>query len=125
MHLARLPKSKQIIYKTYLVEMEIINGGFSQFYYNQGLEIAGDWPTFLGILGANKRGEIVKRANDLYRLSQANVIGIEKTNFEELVRHRLNVLDLVFYKEWGKLSIMELRTKHIEDNIEGFRLDNY
>jgi len=113
-YLSTLPTAKQVIYKTYLLEMEVNNGGFYQFYSNRGYEIAEQIPYFLGLLGAVNHSEIVKEANNLFIVNKVD--DFENNNFKEL--------DYKFYKESENEIIIELQARYILENKNDFVREN-
>ncbi len=111
-YFTKLPIQKRVIYKTYLLEMEVNNGGFSQFYSNRGYELAEDIPKFMEMIGAQNHGEIVKEANNY----------IIANKIESLDENPLNKLDERFYLESNVNNILKLQTNYIKRNLTYFKL---
>jgi hypothetical protein len=57
-----LPVGTRAIYTTFLVDAEVNNGGFNQFFYNPSGELAGDALVGYELLGAEDYAEIMRAA---------------------------------------------------------------
>ena len=109
---AKLPIQKREIYKTYLLEMEVNNCGFSQFYSNRGYELAEDIPQFMEIIGAQKHGEIVKGANNYFITSK----------IDSLEENLLDKFDERFYLESNMNNMLKLQMNYIKKNLIYFEI---
>ena len=59
-------KSRQAIYMIWMLEAEVNNGGYNQFYFNSSVQFAPQLPEVLKLVGANKFAALTQRANDLF-----------------------------------------------------------
>lgn len=109
-YFSKLPIQKRIIYKTYLLEMEVNNGGFSQFYSNRGYELAEDIPQFMELIGATNHGKIVTDANKYFI----------NNKIDSLDENPFNKLDERFYKESNDKKILKLQANYIKKNLRYF-----
>ena len=60
--LRTLPPGVQAIYTTWLVDVEVNNGGFNQFYFNPSGELAGDALVGYELLGAEDYASVMRAA---------------------------------------------------------------
>lgn len=58
--------SRQAIYMIWLLEAEVNNGGFNQFYVNFSGQFYEFLPNALRLVGANQTAELTQRANDTF-----------------------------------------------------------
>lgn len=58
-----LPKAKQSIYICWVLEAEVLNGGFNQYYYNSKAKFADMLPGAFTFIGASGYAELVSEAN--------------------------------------------------------------
>ena len=123
-YFSKLPTPKKVIYKTYLLEMEVNNGGFNQFYHNRGIEIAEDIPNYLEIIGADNYAKIVSKANQVYKKEHHLITKEMNGTFEGFSKsyenNPLNELDNEFSQKLTGENILELQSKYITENIEVF-----
>lgn len=124
-YFTKLPIPKKVIYKTYLLEMEVNNGGFNQFYHNRGIAIADDIPFYLVIIGAIKYSKIVSKANELYKNEYESISREMNGTLEGFSKsyenNPLNELDKEFSQNLTNENILELQAKYITENIEVFK----
>src|SRR5688500_14341087 len=59
---ATLPKGTRAIFTTFLVDAEVNNGGFNQFFYNPHGELAGIALSGYELLGAEEYAEVMRSA---------------------------------------------------------------
>ncbi|MCS3556938.1 MULTISPECIES: DUF4375 domain-containing protein [unclassified Sphingobacterium] len=59
-------KSRQAIYMIWVLEAEVNNGGYNQFYFNSSGQFTTHLSEALRLVGANKFAELTKRANDTF-----------------------------------------------------------
>lgn len=124
-YFSKLPIPKKVIYKTYLLEMEVNNGGFNQFYHNRGIEIANDIPNYLEMIGAIKYANIVSRANQMYKNEYDTITKEQNGTLEGFSKsyenNPLNQLDIEFSEKLTGEHILELQAKYISKNIDEFK----
>lgn len=61
-----LNKKEFILFSVWMLETEVNNGGFNQFYYNSAGDIANEVVHSLNEIGAPKTAQIVLEANRLF-----------------------------------------------------------
>lgn len=59
-------KSRQAIYMIWILESEVNNGGYNQFYSNSGGQYAKHLPDALKLVGADRLADLTQRANDVF-----------------------------------------------------------
>lgn len=60
-------KSRQAIYMIWILESEVNNGGYNQFYSNSGGRYAKYLPNALKLVGADRLADLTQRANDVFK----------------------------------------------------------
>ena len=120
----KLTKGQQAIYSTWILEGEVNNGGFNQFYFNSSGQYAAKSVEGLQEIGALKYMKLVKEANRIY---VANRDKLEKFDdgtlegFSESYKNNpLNPLDNQFYELDKVESLSELRIDYIRKHVEEF-----
>jgi hypothetical protein len=114
--LPALSKERQAIYYIYLVEMEVNNGGFDQFYLNKFVNNDGSYmfdktTEAFNLIGATKFADLVKRTNQIFKANEKDFV-----NKEGL----FDKLDQEFYDTYKQENLYDLRIKFIRNNIETF-----
>lgn len=66
MNMSVLSACERAFYITQLLEMEVNNGGFSQFFFNSAGDYANEVPIVFESMGAVKTAEICRDANSIY-----------------------------------------------------------
>lgn len=119
-----LTRGQRAIYVTWIVEGEVNNGGFNQFYFNSSGQLADMGEEAFRTIGANKYAELVKRANSIYEEIKED---LEKFNdgttesFSKSYRENpLNDLDTKFYDLYKVEPLNQLKIKYISDNAKEF-----
>lgn len=116
-----LPEGLIMLYTTWLLEMEVNNGGFDQFFFNSSSELKDE--TYEGFLKikAIKHAELLKQASKIYYSKVEipkdieNAVDIEDF-IESFKSNKLNELDDLFYNIDENLS--ELRIRWIRENMD-------
>ena len=114
--LPTLPKERQAIYYIYLVEMDVNNGGFDQFYLNTFVNNNGSYmfdktSEAFALIGATKFADLIKRANQIFKENEkgfANKQGL------------FDKLDKEFYDTYQQENLSALRIKFIRGKIDAF-----
>ncbi|WP_460938215.1 DMP19 family protein [Spirosoma humi] len=60
-------KSRQAIYMIWLLESEVNNGGYNQFYANSGGQYSKYLPSALKLVGADRLADLTQRANEVFK----------------------------------------------------------
>jgi hypothetical protein len=121
-----LSMGRQAIFATWVLEAEVNNGGFNQYFYNfsssgQYAEEARDG---FRLINAIKHSDLTQRAMDIIlkdakRLSKFKD-GTLKSFSESYENNPLNTLDTEFYTLNKTEDISKLRIKYIRDHISEF-----
>lgn len=114
--LPTLSMQRQAIYYIYLLEMEVNNGGFDQYYLNSYIINKGDYMFIkkndaLKTIGASKFAGLVQRADKIFI-----------ANEKDFDRH-INLfedLDLEFYKLYNEENLNDLKIRFIRNNLAAF-----
>ena len=117
----KLSKGQQAFFSTWIIEGEVNNGGFNQFYFNSSGQYAEMAESGFMTIGAEKFSELTKRANKIYfenkkRLDEFDDGPMESFS-ESYKENPLNDLDTEFYTLYDSEKIGELRIKYIRENI--------
>jgi hypothetical protein len=120
----KLTKGQQAFFSTWILEGEINNGGFNQFYFNSSGQYAEMAEIGLKTIGADKFSELTSKANKIYienkeRLEEFDD-GTMESFSESYKDNPLNDLDTEFYELYESEKIGDLRIKYIRDNITEF-----
>ena len=97
------------IYGTWVLENEVNNGGFDQFFYNNGIEMAEFAKSGFRRIGADQIAELVDKSLQIYRDQSVEYANKRNPN--------LNELDDVFYAYEG---LEDLRLTYIKANYQEF-----
>ncbi len=109
-------KERQAIYYIYLLEMEVNNGGFDQFYLNKFVNNDGAYmldkiSEAFQQIGATKFADLIRRADLVYKEN--------KESFRDK-EGLFDKLDQEFYNTYKQENLFRLQTKFIRDNIGAF-----
>ncbi|WP_026308565.1 DMP19 family protein [Spirosoma spitsbergense] len=117
-------KPQQAIYIIWVLEAEVNNGGFNQFYFNSSGQFADLTVDALTRVGAKKFADLAASANEIY-----------KANKEEIARHQdgtmegfsesyednpLNKLDDEFYDLSSKENLQKRQIAYVRSHKEYF-----
>jgi len=118
-----LPYGIRAVYLTWVVEAEVNNGGFNQYYYNTDGIFASEAVEAFEYFGAARHASLLREANAV-RATEADVMAEFKAlgtleAFSESYEHsQLGPLDDRFYKLEEDLS--QLRIARIREAPESF-----
>ena len=110
-------KSRQAIYMIWLLEAEVNNGGYNQFYFNSSGQFYKYLPDALKLVGAIRFADLTTRANNIYtkenqKITQhqdASVEGFSKS-YED---NPLNKFDDEFYALYRTEDLYNIQVKYI------------
>ena len=121
---SKLSPAQQALYSTWLVEAEVNNGGFNQFYFNSSGEFANMAVGGFNQFGLTKYAELVQKANQLFTSIKPD---LEKYNdgsmegfMESYDENPLNELDKEFYNLQTEESVGKARIGYIRFHPEEF-----
>ena len=64
--LSELPRGLRVVYNVNIIESEVENGGFGQFFYNSSGELAQETRADLLLIGAHRHAAALDEAMELY-----------------------------------------------------------
>lgn len=121
---AVLSKGQKAIYVTWILEGEVNNGGFNQFYFNSSGQLADFAEDAFITVGAHKLADLVREANLTYDLVKNDLEKYNDGTLESFSKsyegNPLNDLDDKFYELAEVEPLSNLRIKYIRSNIEEF-----
>lgn len=120
----KLNKSKQAIYKIWMLEAEVNNGGFNQFYYNSSGQFYKELPESLKLIGASKFAQLVEKANNIYEENFETITESQDGSLEgfseSYKENPLDEFDDKFYELDSEENLEELQIKYIRNNQSDF-----
>lgn len=127
-YIEKLSKGQQMFWSTSILEGEVNNGGFNQFYFNSSGQFAEMAVNGYKLIKAKKYTELVFRANKIYeenkeRLAIFNDGSVERFS-ESYKDNPLNKLDDEFYDLEKNESTGGLRIKYIREHKNEFTTEN-
>lgn len=117
-------KSRQAIYVIWLLEGEVNNGGFNQFYFNSSGEFSLLVPEALKLIGAPKFSDLVKRANSTYKSEYDKITEHQDGTIEGFSKsyenNPLDKYDDEFYELYENENLNDIQIKFIRSHIDDF-----
>lgn len=121
-YILSLPKPQQAIYIIWLLEGEVNNGGFNQYYYNSSGQFARLAPDALKLVGATQFATLTQAANEMYTKEKQRITkhqdGTSEGFSKSYDNNPLEKFDDQFYKL--KEPLGELQITFIRNNKEAF-----
>lgn len=112
--------SRRTVYLIRILESEVSNGGFNQFYFNQGKQFKDLLPNALERVGAAKFSELVKKANDVYEQEKEQITKHQDGSLAGFVKsyedNPLNEFDDKFTGLYSDENLQELQVNFIRNN---------
>jgi len=119
-----LTPGQRAIYVTWIVEGEVNNGGFNQFYFNSSGQLADMSEEAFKTIGAHKFADLVRQANQIYNDIKEDLEKYNDGTAESFSKsydgNPLNDLDDKFYKLYTDEPLSQLKIKYIRDNLKEF-----
>ena len=120
-----LPPQFRMIYTTWWVEAEVINGGFNQYFWNSAGQLAIEAHDGFVMLGADRyaaimRDAIATAANSTPEWRKLYQCGTLDAFIKSYKTTTLDVLDQRFYKLQGEVSLRTLYGAYIKAHIADF-----
>ncbi len=116
--------SQQAIYMIWLLESEVNNGGYNQFYYNSSGQFYKLLPDALKLIGANKFADLTERANKIYEQEKDKITKHQDGSVEGFSKsydnNPLNKLDDEFYNLYKKEDLEKLQIDYIRSHKQDF-----
>lgn len=119
-----LSRGQRAVYVTWILEGEVNNGGFNQFYFNSSGQLADLAENSFKDIGADKFADLVRQANSIYDgikddLEKFNDGTIESFS-KSYENNPLNDLDDKFYDLEKEVALSSLRINYIRKNVDEF-----
>ncbi len=113
-------KHQQAIYIIWLLEAEVNNGGYNQFYYNSSGLFASLAPDALRLIGAKKYADLTKRANAVFAINKNKITKEQDGTIEGFSKsyddNPLDKFDDEFYALEELEILRELQVEFIRKN---------
>jgi hypothetical protein len=117
-------KSRQAIYMVWLLEGEVNNGGYNQFYFNSSGQFYKHLPEMLKLVGAMKFAELTQRANNTFEKENPKITKHQDGTIEGFSKsyddNPLNIFDDEFYKLYEKENLQEIQIEYIRTHKAEF-----
>lgn len=115
-------KSRQAIYMIWLLEGEVNNGGYNQFYYNSSGQFYKHLPDALRLVGAYKFADLTQKANDTYEKENEKITkhldGTSEGFSKSYENNPLNDFDTKFYNL--EEDLQQIQINYIKKNKKDF-----
>ncbi|MCA6417862.1 MAG: DMP19 family protein [Cytophagales bacterium] len=119
-----LSEGQKAIYVTWILEAEVNNGGFNQFYFNSSGQLADLGQDAFKTIGAIQFASLVGRADSIYDATKEDLEKYNDGTIESFSKsydkNPLNDLDDKFYKLYKDEPLNQIKIKYIRDNIKEF-----
>lgn len=117
-------KSKQAIYMIWLLEGEVNNGGYNQFYFNSSGLFYKHLPEMLKLVGAVKFADLTQRANITFEKENPKITQHQDGTIEGFSKsyddNPLNNYDTEFYKLYETENLQDIQVKYIRTHKTEF-----
>lgn len=117
-------KSRQAIYMIWLLEGEVNNGGYNQFYFNSSGQFYKHLPDALKLVGANKFADLTKRANDIFEKENPKITQHQDGTLEGFSKsyddNPLNKFDDEFYGLYKTENLQQIQLDFIRKHKKEF-----
>ncbi|QNR26010.1 DMP19 family protein [Croceimicrobium hydrocarbonivorans] len=122
--ISKLTKGQQAIFSIWMLQAEVNNGGFNQFYYNSSGQFSEMAKDGLEYIGAEKLAELVEKANKTYSDIKAELDSKDDGTIESFSEsyedNPLNDFDHKFYELEKAENLDSLQIVFIRENKEEF-----
>jgi len=117
-------KSQQAIYVIVVLQGEVDNGGFNQYYYNSSGQFAKFTPNALKLVGADRFAELVTKANKAFETENKKIKKNQDGTLEGFSKsyenNPLNKFDKEFYAFEKKENLDALLVHYIRKHKADF-----
>ncbi|MGB0869634.1 MAG: DMP19 family protein [Flavobacteriales bacterium] len=122
--ISKLTKGQQAIFSIWMLQTEVNNGGFNQFYYNSSGQFSEMAKDGLEYVGAEKFSQLVDKANKAYSVIKDELESKNDGTIESFSKsyedNPLNDFDDKFYKLEESENLDSLQIVFIKENKEEF-----
>ena len=123
-NIQKLSKGQQAFWSTWVLEGEVNNGGFNQFYFNSSGQYSEMAVIGFKTIEAEKHADLTIHANKVYAENKERLAEFDDGTMESFSEsykdNPLNKLDTEFYELGDLESISKLRIKYIREHISEF-----
>lgn len=112
-----LPKEQKLIYAIWILDMNVKNGGFQQYYHNSNGEIYDISATAAKEMKMKNVFEIITKANKLFLADNSEN---KEIAFSDMQRDELSKLDREYYQADTDKYIYNSIANYIKSNKEKF-----
>lgn len=117
-------KSQQAIYLIWILETEVNNGGYNQFYYNTDRRFYKHLPDALRLVGANMFSDLTQRANSAFEKENKEITKHQDGTIEGFSKsykdNVLNNFDTEFYELYKRENLYQLQINFIRNHKSDF-----
>lgn len=117
-------KSRQAIYMIWVLEAEVNNGGYNQFYFNSSGQFYKHLPDALKLVGATKFADLTKRANYTFEKENPKITQHQNGTLEGFSKsyddNPLNKFDDEFYDLYKMENLQQIQVDFIRKNKKEF-----
>ena len=117
-------RSQQAIYMIWLLEAEVNNGGYNQFYYNSSGQFYKQLPEVLKLVGANKFAELTTKANATFEKENPKITQHQDGTLEGFSKsyddNPLNKFDDEFYALYKIENLQQIQIDYIRKHKTEF-----
>ena len=117
-------QARKTIYFIWLLEAEVNNGGFNQFYFNPSGQFYNFIPEALLKVNAKLFADLTEKANKVYESENEKITekqdGTLEGFSESYENNPLNSFDDEFYNLYEKEDLMKLQVEYIRENSKEF-----
>ena len=117
-------KSRQAIYMIWVLEAEVNNGGYNQFYFNSSGQFYKHLPDALRLVGATKFADLTKRANETFEKENPKITQHQDGTLEGFIKsyddNPLNKYDDEFYDLYKTENLQQIQVDYIRKNKKEF-----
>jgi len=118
--LSEMNLERQMIYAVWVLEMEVRNGGFNQYFYNTEGRLKHTSAAGFRKVGASKLAALVMRANEIYVKQYEAITEKQNGSLEgfsaSYENNPLNDLDTEFYRLEEEEQLEKLMVDYIRKN---------
>ncbi|MGJ1384486.1 DMP19 family protein [Sphingobacterium siyangense] len=118
-HILNLPEHLQVTYTVIIVDQQVFNGGFHQYFFNSYGQFAYLTIDNLRLIGAFKAADILERATNLVNADQISLNEFRRKVFDRDFSKVVDFDDELF----DALSALDDEYYALEENLEQLLVD--
>jgi hypothetical protein len=117
-------ESRQAIYMIWILEAEVNNGGYNQFYFNSSGQFYKHIPNALKLVGASKFADLAERANKTFESENEKITKHQDGTIEGFSKsydeNPLNDFDTEFYELYQTENLQQIQVEYIRKDKTEF-----